>query len=147
LLVPAVAVLAIDVALTLGGQSSAYWSGNYAEAVEGNPLALPFLACGPQVFIALATAWGLLVVLVLAWWRHWASDCLALFFTFGHAIGGSSWLVRFGPWGWVAATVYLAATAEFTRWSWRRAGRKSISAERTVAPAGAGLGASSEFKV
>jgi hypothetical protein len=94
------------------------WLGS--SVVEGNPLAFPLVACGPYGFIGLASAWGLLVALVLAWWRHWASDCLALLFTFGHAIGGSTWLVRFGPWGWVAATVYLAATADFTRWSWRR---------------------------
>jgi hypothetical protein len=139
LAVPAVAAFAIDVALTLGGQSGAYWAGDYAAAVEGNPLALPLLVCGPCVFVALAVAWGLGVALLVTRWRHRASDGLALLFTFGHAVGGSTWLARFGPWGWLAATAYLAAAAEVTRWCWRRADWESISGEQAIAPDGAGL--------
>src|SRR5262245_25095332 len=123
---PAVAVLAIDVALTLGGQSAGYWAGNFHEAVEGNPLAFPLLARGPWVFAAVAAAWGVALVLVLGWWRHAASDWIAALVALGHAVGGSSWLARFGEWGWVAAIAYLAAVSEITRWGWRRARREVI---------------------
>jgi hypothetical protein len=47
LLAPAWLWLAADVGLTLAGQSDKYWIGDYAAAVEGNPLAYPIVAQGP----------------------------------------------------------------------------------------------------
>jgi hypothetical protein len=56
-----VALFTIDVVLTLAGQTAKYWSGNYQVVVEGNPLALSILACGPWVFVAAAAGWGVAV--------------------------------------------------------------------------------------
>jgi hypothetical protein len=106
----------------LAGQPAEYWSGDYDAAVEKNPFAFPILARGPWVFAALAVVWGAAVAFVVMQWRHWAADWFAALVTFGHAIGGASWLVRFGPWGWLAAVAYLAAVAEVTRRAWTRTG-------------------------
>jgi hypothetical protein len=120
LLPPIVLFLAVDVSLTLSGQSDSYWAGDHSLAVEGNPLARPFLEAGPGVFVAWAAAWAVLVSLAVLGWRHRISTAIAIFVTFGHAIGGSTWLARSGGWSWLLAIAYIVVAAEFARWCWRR---------------------------
>ena len=113
--------LGVDVALTLAGQSHAYWSGDYHEAVEGNPLAYPILSRGPWLFAGLAAAWAILLGALVVRWSHWLPRWLAVGETVLHAIGGCTWLVGSGGWGWVIGIGYLAVAAEASWWCWRRA--------------------------
>ena len=109
---------AADTGLTLIGQPVAYWAADYSAAVEANPLAFPFLARGPWVFVGLAVGWwGLLVGLVLSV-RHPLADWAAALVGVGHAVGGGSWLARSGPWGWLAAVGFLLVAAAILRTSW-----------------------------
>ena len=83
------AVYAADVGLTLAGQSADYWAGDYSLAEEGNPLARPFLARSPWLFLAGAAVWGLVLAAVVFLWRHRAGEWLAVLNTLGHAFGGA----------------------------------------------------------
>jgi hypothetical protein len=121
LLLPVVALCAIDVALTLAGQSREYWAGQYEFADEFNPVARPALSAGPMAFVALAACGlGFSAMIVLRGPPRaatWIAGGVAL----GHAIGGAGWLTRHGPLGWVAACLFLAAAAESSAACWRKA--------------------------
>lgn len=126
--------LAGDVALTLAGQSDAYWNGDYSAADELNPLAYPFVARGPWVFACMATMWGMFFGLLVACVSHPLIRWLALVSATSNAIGGCTWLVRLGSWswwGWVLAVLYLFVAAEASWWCWRRSGwaSKHVNAE------------------
>lgn len=120
LIVPAWIAFAIDVGLTLRGQPADYWNGQYDLALEFNPLARPLLVAGPWVFAgaALAGAIGLSLIVVL--WRHPLANLAAAIFAVSHAIGGCSWLVAHGAWGWIAIVIYLITLSRIARWCWRR---------------------------
>ena len=57
ILLSAAIVYLIDSSLTLHGQSPDYWAGDYAAALEGNPLVHPILAWHPLAFVAAAAIW------------------------------------------------------------------------------------------
>jgi hypothetical protein len=130
LVAPAVASITVDVALTFLGQSAAYWSGNYVAAVEANPLAHPLLASSPWLFVGVAAVWALCVGAVVLGWRHPVSNGVAVIITIAHAVSGSTWLVRLGPCGWVAAVAYLAVFAEFAWWCWRHVDTGAVLTQR-----------------
>ncbi|AWM39473.1 hypothetical protein GobsT_21970 [Gemmata obscuriglobus] len=123
LLLPAVTLCAVDIGLTLVGQSGEYWLGQYESAHEANPFARPALARGPVTFASFGFAYAAVVVAVVCWWRS-ACVWVAALVTVAHAVGGAGWLVRFGPWGWGAAVVFLLAAAEGSARCWRRATRR-----------------------
>lgn len=123
LVAPSVVLWAADIALTLAGQSAAYWAGDYGQARESNPLAYPLLAASPWVFVGATALWGAAVSGVVLFWRHWATPWIGVLSALGHAIGGSSWLVRLGAGaGWGLAVAYLLLASQASRWCWRRAG-------------------------
>jgi len=115
---------AVDVILTLLGQPDRYWEGHRDDAVEANPLACGLLLVSPWLFLGLATAWVLVLGLIVKTWTPrfavWLPAAIVVINTLAHAIGGGSWLMRHGTWGWIAMIVYLAPVAEFTKWCFRR---------------------------
>jgi hypothetical protein len=110
------AVYAADVGLTLAGQAADYWAGDYSLANEGNPLARPFLAGSPWLFLAGAVVWGTVLAAVVLLWRHRAGEWLAVLCTLGHAFGGACWLALYGAVGWVFVLLYLVAVTMGLRW-------------------------------
>ena len=120
LLVPVALTWAVDVGLTLAGQSAGYWAGDFTAADEANPLARPALARGSAAFVGLAVVWWAGLALLVLRTRPRAAFTVAAVAAAGHAIGGAAWLARYGPWGWAGATAYLAAAAEAAGWCWRR---------------------------
>jgi len=129
LLLPAWCLYAADITMTLVGQSSAYWNGDYAQASEENPIAHPLLAIHPCLFAAAAIAWAATFGSVVLFWRHRLSDWLAILLALGHAVGGSTWIARHGWGGWVMAITYLIVAAWLAGSSWRRAGLGQTAAE------------------
>jgi hypothetical protein len=121
LLLPALILVAADVFLTLAGQSVEYWAGDCGAAIEANPLAYPFLAAHPALFVGVAFLWGGVVAGVVLCWPHPFVLWLPLAVAFGHAVAGSTWLARFGELGWAGAVLYLVIAAGFTQWCWQRA--------------------------
>lgn len=120
LAVPAIALFATDVALTLRGQSAEYWSGQFDLVVEGNPVAKPILASSPWLFLGLSVAWALLLLSAISLWKHRVANGLARLVAFGHAIGAASWMLN-GPLGWAGVIVFLIIASELSARCWRRA--------------------------
>jgi hypothetical protein len=132
LVVPVWLWLACDVTLTLAGQSDAYWTGDYAAAIEANPFAYPFLAQGPLLFAFSALVWAMFLGLLVACFSHRLVRWLTIVSAASNAIGGCTWLVRHGSWGWALAVPYLVVAAEVSWWCWRRSGW--VSKQRDVVP-------------
>lgn len=111
-----------DVALTLQGQDECYWQGDYGEALESNPLAHPFLACHPLIFVAGTLVYAITFMSILRFWKHRLSIVLSFLLTFGHAIGSATWLARKGILGWFALVVLLFLFERLFTFGMRRAG-------------------------
>lgn len=116
LLMPAAVLCVADVGLTLTGQPPAFWGGDYGSAVEANPVAYPLLTRSPWLFVVLAAVWLVAFSVVVICWRHPATGWLAMFVAAAHAVGGASWLTRIGPWGLVAAVLFLVFAAQVSWW-------------------------------
>jgi hypothetical protein len=122
LVVPTWLWLAADVALTLAGQPSAYWAGDYKSAVEANPLAHPVVARGPWPFLLLAGVWAMFIGVFVACLSHRLAGWFAVLAAVVHAVAGGTWLARLGGWGWALALLYLFVASEVSWWCWRRSG-------------------------
>ena len=115
----AVLMCLLDAGLTLAGQSDAYWAGDRLAFREANPVAAWLLRTHPAAFAVGAVLLALGYVVLVEWLplrlaRPAASLTLLL-----HALGASTWLIRYGPQGIVAAAALLAAASWLLRWLWR----------------------------
>ena len=120
LFAPVGSFFALDVVLTLLGQDPVYWNGEFQTANEANPIARPLLATSPWLFGGLAALWAsALAVVIVSWESRW-SDRLAMVVAVSHALGGSSWLLRSGEWGFALAGGYLVLAAQFYYWCWKK---------------------------
>src|SRR5262245_14870834 len=100
LALPPIACCALDGAVTLAGQSPAYWQGHGAAANELSPTFHQLLVLHPVAFVAGLAAWaGVFSLGILL-----SPLTLALIFSiaivFGHTVGAMSWLVQSGPHGY-----------------------------------------------
>jgi hypothetical protein len=120
LVVPGIVLCAVDVALTLLGQAPDYWAGKYADVNEANPLVRPIVACGPGAFVAFAVLHSAVLSAIILRWRHRLAEGIAVLMAMSHAAGATCWIVRLGPWGWVAGGGFLMAAAEGFWWCWRQ---------------------------
>lgn len=118
--VPVAILYSGDIGLTLCGQPSAYWAGDYQTALEANPLADRLLKINPWLFSSGAALWLLLMTLVIRFWQSRWAVWSAIIMAMGHAVGGSTWLVKFNTWGLLFAIAYLVFAAQATSWCWRR---------------------------
>jgi hypothetical protein len=114
-----VSLALVDMGLTLAGQPSDYWGGDYAAVLEANPLARLLLEIHPGLFAAASVAYLAAIALAVFRLPPRGARCLALVFTLTHAFGGSTWLLRFpggifycvGLWGLARLLVGAAPTA------------------------------------
>lgn len=118
-LTPAWVFFSLDVILTLAGQPTEYWAGDFSKVIETNPVALPILTYHPGLFVGLALVWDIFLG-VVRWRFHgtWVTWLLTLI-AFAHALGSCSWIIR--ATGWVGGVVYLIVASRFARWCWKRA--------------------------
>lgn len=120
LAIPSIALFACDVALTLGGQSPEYWSGDYHRVVEGNPIAKPILAHSPWLFLGLSIAWAIFLFVVIVFWNHRFANGVAIVVAIGHSLGVGSWILN-SSLGWIGVVLVLAVASELSSRCWRRA--------------------------
>ena len=114
------AAKAIDVTVTLAGQSSAYWQGDHTQVFEANPLSLWLLQCGPRVYIAATIGWALLTVAMLVLLPRGLAKVLAFAVIFGHAIGVASWAIHgLGLLGFLACVPILIGANRLLTWAWK----------------------------
>ncbi len=110
----------LDVFLTLQGQSDAYWSGDYSQVTEWNPLARWTLEVHPLLFllnVVIRMGVACLLILVL---RESLARPLAFVVQLGHSLGAASWLTRWGILGWVGVVVMLWLSRILLDWTWKR---------------------------
>lgn len=121
-----VAVICVDAALTLSGQSGSYWT-DPSTADEGNHLVQRFLAKGHEAFLIMNVAYigasFFLVSLVPARFGLTLLSALVL----GHFFGGASWICfrhRLGVAGLAAYALVVALAVVTTAfpfvWTTRR---------------------------
>ena len=119
-LVP-VLLAALDASLTLYGQPSDYWAGDYSQALEGTPGFRILLTHGPAAFIAGEAVWVLAFVGLILMLPSTLALAVCLQFTLGHTIGAFSWLDRL-PHGRelpiVINTMSAIGLAVGIRWVW-----------------------------
>jgi uncharacterized membrane protein len=109
-----------DVALTLIGQPSAYWAGDYALAHEASPPGRWLLAHHPAAFIGAAIVWTTLLSLAIAYLPKTLSKIVALSFVIGHAWGASSWFWGVLKLGYWADLLFFALAAAGVVLTWER---------------------------
>ncbi|MCH8969161.1 MAG: hypothetical protein IIA66_08595, partial [Planctomycetes bacterium] len=102
------ALCMLDQGITLVGQSSAYWAGDYSVAIEGNPWFQWLLQQHPLAFEAGIFAWvavfcGLILVL-----PRRVAMTISVAIVLGHAWGASTWIFWKIPHGyWLVLALYL----------------------------------------
>jgi hypothetical protein len=111
---PGILVL-LDGVLTLQGQPSRYWAGDFALRRELNPVIDLLLAWHPGAFLLAWAAWSLLIVSLIFFSPVRIAFLVALVGTIGHVCGAASWLVESNIGGWVAA-IGLLLTADRAFW-------------------------------
>jgi hypothetical protein len=115
----------LDGALTLFGQSLAYWAGEYAAAHEFSPLGAAFLHFHPAAFAGLMLVWIGVIILVGLLLREPWGHIWSLMIVIGHSTGSFDWLEDLDCFG--ALLLFFAASL-MTVFCWRKAG--SIDARR-----------------
>jgi hypothetical protein len=120
--VPPAVLCAFDVAVTLAGQESAYWLGNYDAAHEANPLARSLLVLHPGLFLGAALAWLFAFVGLLLALHRRLVVLTSFLLTLGHATGAATWLIQGGAAGWLCTVAAFVAAERLIAWSWARAG-------------------------
>src|SRR3954453_10989186 len=120
-LVP-VLVAALDGSVTLLGQPSGYWAGDYSQVNEGTPGFRAMLLQGPAVYIAGLAGWVLAFVGMILLLPTTMALAVCLVFTLGHAIGSYTWMINY-PRGrelHIVEIVFAAlGLAVGIRWGWQ----------------------------
>ncbi len=116
-----VAFCLLDGAVTLGGQPAAYWRGQFAAAVEHNPVGWWLLRGHPALYGAALLAWvALFAGLILLLPGRWARG-VSLVVLFGHTLGVATWFAGTIPYGWLLCVPLFFLAAEVMGWTWKRA--------------------------
>ena len=126
LVLPPMAASVVDVTMTLVGQGSRYWSGDFGTVDEFNPLARLLLAWHPGAFVAAAGAWWVALLVALFRLNPRLSLAIAFIVTFLHGIAAAGWMVRlYEIPGAVVAVLFLIALERLLSRSWTNAGQLS----------------------
>lgn len=111
LCLPPMAFCVLDAILTLAGQSSAYWAGNYNHVYEVSPTFNHLLATHPLAFVLGILAWMLVFSGIILLLPDTLSLIVSIAVTFGHMLGALTWQLWEFRYGYQAANglVLLAA--------------------------------------
>jgi hypothetical protein len=113
---------ALDTALTLHGQSPAYWAGNYRVVNELSPTFNHLLQIHPAAFLAGMLAWMGAFVGILLLLPDTLALIVSLAVTYGHTAGAISWIHDL-PHGYQLANgLFLLAAVVLgvaIRWGWQ----------------------------
>jgi hypothetical protein len=108
--------------MTLAGQESAYWRGNYSAAHEANPLAYQLLVLHPGAFLFAALAWLFAFVALVFRSNPGFAVVTSFLVTLGHATAAATWLLQGGAAGWLCTVGVFVAAERLIAWSWAQAG-------------------------
>lgn len=93
LIVPPALMALLDAGITLYGQSSAYWSGNYAAVSEASPSFAGYLAIHPLCFLTVIFVWIVIFSLIVLLLPETPGLCVSVAVLLGHMFGTSTWLL------------------------------------------------------
>lgn len=124
LYVPPVLLFLLDGCLTLLGQPTAYWGGDFSTVNEGNPLAAWLLTVHPLAFAAAGVPYTLLVAGAILWlpWR-WA-EIAAVLVSLSHMFGVISWSGLLASESFGASLLFIPISVALLAVAWRRCGRR-----------------------
>lgn len=91
LLAPPILMSCLDNGLTLNGQSSRYWEGNYAAVNEWSPSFHYFLSIHPLAFAGMTLVWMAIFSTLIAILPEKAGMTVSITVVLGHMIGAGSW--------------------------------------------------------
>lgn len=113
LCVPPLLFSLLDAALTLAGQSEAYWSGVYSQVNEGSPTFHQLLAVHPLAFVGGIFVWIAIFCCVLLLVPDTPALVLSIAVTLGHTAGAATWVLWRFQFGYQVCNglFLLAATA------------------------------------
>ena len=113
----------LDNTLTLVGQSSQYWAGNYGCVNEGSPTFCQLLQIHPAAFIAGGAIWIMVFVGGILLLPGTLALILSIAVTFGHTAGAASWLYFRFHYGYQICNGLFLLSAMLVgigiRWGWR----------------------------
>ena len=132
LCIPSMLFAAMDYSLTLFGQSTEYWSGQFSHVNK----ALPFMSFLLRIHPVAYVAGCFMILFCLATFILLLSDTLALIVcmaaSLSNTIGVSTWLLRY-PHGLQLCSGFILISALVLalclRWGWRPARIESINWE------------------
>jgi hypothetical protein len=137
LLLPPLALCALDFGLTFHGQSPEYWAGNYAAVNELSPSFHYYFTIHPLVAAAAALLWMMLFSALVLLLPEMLALTLAIAIVIGHMIGATTWLA-FGFKSYQACGVLFLLTSALVVCCFKRGqnsdGRAAFDWERTGLP-------------
>jgi hypothetical protein len=137
LLLPPIALCSLDLGLTLYGQSTDYWAGNYSAVSEGSPSFAHYLSIHPLMFAGAGLLWMAFFSAVILLLPEKLALTLSIGVMLGHMAGAASWLMyRFGAYQMCNALFIVTAgliVLAFKRGQ-RTDGRSAFDWERTGLP-------------
>jgi hypothetical protein len=93
LLLPPIALCALDGSLTLYGQPETYWAGDYAAFLEGSPSFAHYLSIHPMVAVGAFALWVAIFSALILLLPEKLALILAVAVTVGHMAGAATWLL------------------------------------------------------
>ncbi len=137
LLLPPIALCALDFGLTAYGQSDSYWAGNYAIVNEASPAFARFLSLHPIVFFGAVMLWianfSVLIVLL----PESFALTLAIAIVIGHMAGAATWLL-YQFQSYQSCNLLFLATSGLVVFAFKRGqnadGKPALNWERTGLP-------------
>lgn len=137
LLVPPTAVCLLDYSLTLAGQSSSYWGGDYTSVNEGSPSFAYYLTVHPLVAVAAGFLWIAIFSTIILLLPETIALIVAIAVLFGHTIGALTWLMfRFHS--YQACNLLFLVSSTLVVFAFKKGqskdGRSVIQWERTGLP-------------
>ena len=111
LCLPAVITHLFDSVVTLLGQSSEYWGGQYNQVTEFNPVSHFALVTHPLVYLVYTVLQFIIVSVLIIVFPLMISKVFSTAWTMGSATGIISWLIgRFSVGFWISAsTLFIPA--------------------------------------
>lgn len=110
LCVPPFALCMLDQGITLFGQTSEYWAGNYSVANEVNPWFNWLLRQHPFAFEAGIIAWVSVFSFIILVLPRRSAMTISIAIVLGHTWGAATWICFVLPFGyWITLSVFLAS--------------------------------------
>lgn len=137
IVVPPILLCILDLSLTLYGQSSSYWLGNYQDVNEVSPSFRRYLMMHPLVFAGMGMVWIGIFSTLIAIMPEKVGMTVSIAVMMGHMGGAATWLVyRFGSYQAGMALFLLTSITIVTSFNMGRSdtGQTLIDWSRTPVP-------------